>query len=94
MVNQVAHFVFCCVKFKHFCNTKVLGANLDWNYGSQGPDEWPFLAQFPQCSGLSQSPIDIDTESTLLDKELGDIEFNDYNQEINYLLKISSYTGN
>jgi carbonic anhydrase len=73
---------------------KVLGANLDWNYGSQGPDEWPFLAQYPQCSGLSQSPIDIDTDSTLLDKELDDIQFNNYNQEINYLLKISSYTGN
>lgn len=71
----------------------VYAANLDWNYGSSGPDAWPFLSQFPQCAALAQSPIDIITSSALPDNSLVDINFNNYNQNIKFKLRVDSYTG-
>jgi carbonic anhydrase len=35
----------------------------DWNYGDEGPDVWSDT--YPSCAGYSQSPINIDTTSTV-----------------------------
>jgi carbonic anhydrase len=35
----------------------------EWNYGDEGPDVWSDL--YPLCDGQSQSPINIDTTSTV-----------------------------
>ncbi|UJR31363.1 hypothetical protein I4U23_018857 [Adineta vaga] len=34
----------------------------EWNYSDQGPDVWS--DSYPACAGRSQSPIDVDTQTT------------------------------
>ncbi len=81
------------LRLKCFGYLKVYGDDLPWNYGSAGPDAWPYLADLSECGGFAQSPIDIIPDSALPDKSLVDIIFSNYNQDIKFKLKVDSYTG-
>ncbi|CAF1015890.1 unnamed protein product [Adineta ricciae] len=70
----------------------------EWNYNEEGPDVWSDL--YPACDGSSQSPIDVDTQTTSY-LSFTRFQFNSgYNMAQNFTLKNTghtiqaTYTGN
>jgi carbonic anhydrase len=56
----------------------------NWNYEELGPDEW--LADFPQCKGIQQSPINIVSSRAVYNASLKPFEFifYDMNLKLNF----------
>lgn len=48
----------------------------DWHYEINNPDEW--VDEFPQCGGVLQSPINIETSLAKYNKALKPIAFINY----------------
>ncbi|CAF0965520.1 unnamed protein product [Adineta steineri] len=69
-----------------------------WNYADEGPDVWSDL--YPECDGTSQSPIDIDTTTTVYAPLTKFYFGSSYNVPQNFLFMnnghtlVGHYTGN
>jgi len=69
----------------------IKASDIDWNYDRKGPDAWPYL--FKTCSGLSQSPINIETDKTKINNGLSELIMKNFDQEIQFTFLIKDYSS-
>ncbi|KAI8735910.1 carbonic anhydrase1 [Biomphalaria glabrata] len=65
-----------------------------WNYnnsGGYGPDKWS--EYYPDCAGMMQSPIDINTTDVLYDPDLAYFDFSGYNLTNGVILTLVNKGG-
>jgi carbonic anhydrase len=63
----------------------------EWNYEEFGPDEWAVM--FKTCDGKKQSPINIIRSTTVYNKNLKRINFNNYASTYNWNVLFNNHTG-
>ncbi|RUS78692.1 hypothetical protein EGW08_013547, partial [Elysia chlorotica] len=64
----------------------------DWSYtGPHGPQNW--YLDFPHCSGMTQSPININTASVLYNKALHPFDLAEYSKTRNITMNLVNKGG-
>jgi len=58
----------------------------DWHYEQGNPNEW--VDEYPQCGGVLQSPINVETAKAKFNPNLGPINF--FNYDLNVYLNFTN----
>jgi carbonic anhydrase len=68
-----------------------IGANaFEWDYTVKGPDAWPYA--YPACKGALQSPINLNSNTSLPNTNLKDINFYNYDKVLAWNMTNNGHT--